>query len=125
MVNQKRADTKPERVVRGLLRALGLHYRLNNPNLPGKPDFSNQRAGWAVFVHGCYWHHHQGCRYATVPAKNREWWLAKFARNQERDREKRQALEARGLVVHTVWECETRDPDTLARRLRVLFAAGR
>lgn len=117
MRRQKRIDTKPELVVRRFLRELGFAYRVNSPNLPGSPDLSNQRRGWAIFVHGCYWHHHEGCSRATIPKRNREWWQAKFQRNRERDARKIEDLRARGLTVLVVWECETRDPEDLRARL--------
>ena len=118
MRNQKRRDTKPELVVRRLLFALGHRYRIASSTLPGAPDVSNRARGWAVFVHGCYWHHHPGCPRATIPKKNRAWWKAKFGRNQERDQRKINDLEALGLHVLVVWECETKDELTLRRRLR-------
>lgn len=118
MKSQKRRDTKPELVVRRLLTELGHRYRVASSTLPGSPDISNMSRRWAVFVHGCYWHHHLGCPRATIPKKNRAWWVAKFERNRERDQRKVEDLEALGLQVLVVWECETRDPIALRRRLR-------
>lgn len=111
-------DTRPEMVVRRCLHALGHHYRTRNPTLPGRPDVANQSRRWAVFVHGCYWHQHEGCPRATVPIRNREFWLAKFRRNRERDAEAIAELRRMGLKVVVVWECETKHPDKLARRLQ-------
>lgn len=118
MKSQKRRDTKPELVVRRLLSELGHRYRIASSTLPGSPDISNKARGWAVFVHGCYWHHHPGCPRATIPKKNRAWWKAKFRRNQERDQQKAEDLEALGLQVLVVWECEAKYETTLRRRLR-------
>lgn len=118
MKAQKRRDTRPELVVRRFLREMGHRYRVGSSSLPGSPDVSNKKRGWAVFVHGCYWHHHPGCSRATIPKKNRSWWRAKFRRNQERDRRKVQELQQLGLRVVVVWECETKDTSSLARRLR-------
>lgn len=119
MRRQKRTGTKPEVVVRKLIRELGHAYRLNSSSMPGSPDISNRKRGWAVFVHGCYWHQHPGCRRATVPKANREWWVAKFQRTRERDARKIRDLKALGLEVLVVWECETRDSNALRRRLLV------
>lgn len=114
---QKQKDTKPELIVRRMVHGLGVRYRVHARTLPGKPDLSNQTRGWAVFVNGCYWHHHEGCSRATIPRNNREWWVAKFARNRERDSRKVSELEALGLRVLTVWECEIRDEEALRERL--------
>ncbi|PRP93145.1 Very short patch repair protein [Enhygromyxa salina] len=117
MAGIRQKGTKPELIVRRILRRLGIHYRLANRDLPGSPDLANRRRKWALFVHGCFWHRHPGCRLTTTPTRNREFWLAKFERNQERDRQRAAELRERGIEVVTVWECETRDPETLATRL--------
>lgn len=117
MERQRRKDTAPEVAVRRVLRTLGRRYRLNPPDLPGSPDVANKGERWAVFVHGCYWHQHPGCRRATVPANNRAWWIAKFDKNRERDARKVADLEALGFEVAVVWECETRSEDLLRERL--------
>jgi DNA mismatch endonuclease (patch repair protein) len=117
MKRQKRQGTRPEVIVKQQIASLGLAYRLNSDALPGSPDLSNQTRGWAIFVHGCYWHAHPGCPKATVPRNNREWWSAKFRRNTERDAQHIQALEHLGLRVLVVWECETKDPSALRLRL--------
>lgn len=121
MVRQKRVDTGPERIVRGILHALGLRFRLENRDLPGSPDIANRARRWAVFVHGCYWHQHEGCPRATVPKRNRAWWRAKFRANRKRDDRKRAELESAGYRSLVVWECETRDEMALTRRLRRLL----
>jgi DNA mismatch endonuclease (patch repair protein) len=107
-VRQK--GTTPELAVARVLRKAGLHFRPNSRTLPGSPDLSNQRRRLAIFVHGCYWHHHTGCRYATVPKRNRSFWLEKMAANKRRDRRKVRELQKLGFRVLTVWECETRRP---------------
>jgi len=121
MLDQRRSDTAPERIVRRVLAAQGHRFRLANRDLPGSPDIANRARKWAVFVHGCFWHHHLGCPRATVPKRNRAWWLEKFRDNRRRDDRKVEALEALGYRVLTVWECETADERTLARRLRRLL----
>lgn len=118
MRRQKRGGTAPEMAVRLALRRLGYHYRVRNRDLPGTPDIANRSARWAVFVHGCYWHHHEGCVRATVPKANRDWWLAKFRSNRERDLRKVRALSECGYRVVIVWECETVDDDGLLAVLR-------
>lgn len=117
MKRQRRRDTKPELLVRALVRELGLRYRISNRDLPGSPDLANRRRRWAVFVHGCYWHHHEGCSRATVPKQNREFWLEKFRDNRARDARKEAELRELGYRVVVVWECEARDPAALRSRL--------
>ncbi|MCA9609501.1 MAG: DNA mismatch endonuclease Vsr [Myxococcales bacterium] len=118
-----RADTKPELAVRRLVRDLGFHYRKGRKNLPGKPDISNQSQGWAIFVHGCFWHGHEHCPRFTVPKTDTAKWLRKFAANRERDGRKERQLRRLGFRVLTVWECELDSPATLIERLR-LFLDG-
>ncbi len=84
--------------------------------MPGSPDFSNVRKGFAVFVNGCFWHHHTGCRRATVPGRNRMFWQEKFSENRRRDAARIRSLRAMGLKV-VVWECRTVYPDDLMNRL--------
>ena len=118
MKRQKRADTRPELVVRRIVHRTGARFRVGNKELPGSPDLANRRRRWAIFVHGCYWHHHEGCSRATIPRANREFWVAKFAANRARDARKREELIDLGFRVMTVWECETRqDLERLADRL--------
>jgi DNA mismatch endonuclease (patch repair protein) len=102
----RQARTAPEEVVAGLLREAGLAYRRNVRGLPGSPDFANSTKGFAVFVNGCFWHAHRGCRRATVPTHNRDFWTAKFAANRRRDAAKIRALRALGFRVLVIWECE-------------------
>ncbi len=103
----RQRGTKPELVVAAALRRLGLGYRKNVKDLPGAPDFANKTRKWAVFVNGCFWHRHRGCRRATTPTNNREFWLGKFARNRARDAEAVRALRRMGFNVILVWECRT------------------
>ena len=114
-------DTAPELIVRRMLHAKGLRFRLHRKDLPGCPDIVLPRLSTVVFVSWCFWHRHSGCRYAQDPQRNSEFWQAKFARNVERDRENQQELRRFGWRVVTVWECETRNPVKLERRLRRLF----
>jgi DNA mismatch endonuclease (patch repair protein) len=105
LVRQK--GTRPELLVRAALAALGHRFRLANRDLPGSPDMANRSRRWAVFVHGCFWHRH-GCKATTTPARNREFWAAKFARNVARDQRSAEELGARGYTVIVIWECETK-----------------
>jgi DNA mismatch endonuclease (patch repair protein) len=118
-VGQK--GTKPELIVRRMLSALGHRYRVENRDLPGAPDLANRSRGWAIFVHGCFWHRHRGCKKTTTPTRNRAFWLAKFERNVARDKRVVRQLRAGGFSVITVWECETVDVDRLGRRLQRLL----
>jgi DNA mismatch endonuclease (patch repair protein) len=121
MAGVRQKATRPEQLVGSALRALGQRYRLNNKDLDGSPDFANRRAGWVLFVHGCFWHRH-GCRATTTPTRNREFWEAKFARNVARDLRTAEALRAGGYRVIVIWECETKRGEAeLQERLRSAF----
>lgn len=99
-------STKPELKLRRALWHQGFRYRINDKNLPGRPDLVLPKFRTAIFVHGCFWHGHKDCKYYTVPKTNTEFWKAKVARNQERDQEVWRKLEAKGWSVIIVWECE-------------------
>lgn len=120
-VRQRR--TRPERAVQAILRDLGVHYRLNHTGLPGRPDFANRSRGWAMFVHGCFWHGHRNCpktkggASGRVPVTNANWWEKKIRANRERDARKERNLRDLGLRVLTVWECELRAAAELRRKL--------
>lgn len=111
-------DTKPELRVRKLAHHLGYRFRLHRKDLPGTPDLIFPRYGAAVFVHGCFWHRHQGCKYATTPATRRAFWETKFKRNVARDRWAIETLEEMGWKVLVIWECETRDISKMEERLQ-------
>jgi DNA mismatch endonuclease (patch repair protein) len=99
-------DTKPELQVRRLLHAAGFRFRLNVKSLPGSPDIVLPRYRLAIFVHGCFWHRHPGCKYAYTPKTRVEFWQAKFDANVARDARKKAALEDLGWSVVEVWGCE-------------------
>lgn len=101
-------DTKPERLLRRALHRLGLRYRLHVRELPGRPDIVLPRYRAAVLVHGCFWHRHESCRYATTPASNTAFWLEKLEGNVVRDRRNLKQLAAAGWRTATVWECALR-----------------
>lgn len=117
MASIRSTDTGPERAVRRTIHAMGLRFRLNVRGLPGTPDIVLPRHRKIVFVHGCFWHRHARCRYATTPKTRVAFWSEKFRRNVERDGENRRALRALGWKVLVVWDCETRQPEKLARKL--------
>ncbi|MDT0683411.1 very short patch repair endonuclease [Roseicyclus sp. F158] len=105
MAANRRKDTGPELLVRRHLHAQGLRFRLDVRKLPGSPDLVLTRHRAAIFVHGCYWHRHQGCRFATTPKSNQAFWVSKFASNVERDERAIAALQHMGWRVGVVWEC--------------------
>lgn len=114
-------DTHPEVLVRSLLHGLGYRFRLNRKDVPGKPDLVLPKYQTAIFVHGCFWHRHSGCRFASTPKTNMEFWQKKFARNMARDQEVSEALRMSGWKQMTIWECELSDLYALEARLRRLL----
>lgn len=111
-------NTKPEIRVRRYLHQMGLRFRLHVKDLPGKPDICFPKFRTTVFVNGCFWHRHPGCRYASTPATRIDFWDKKFAQNIKRDQENFAALEELGWKTIVVWECEVRTGDS---RLQELF----
>jgi DNA mismatch endonuclease, patch repair protein len=109
MARVLRHGTAPERAVRRAASAAGLHYRTTNRDLSGNPDLANRLRQFAIFVHGCFWHHHRGCAHAGSPKSNYEYWQSKFQRNRRRDASALRQLRSMGYLVIVVWECETRD----------------
>jgi DNA mismatch endonuclease (patch repair protein) len=114
-------DTKPEMAVRRLLHAAGLRYRLQGKGLPGRPDLVFASRSAVVFVHGCFWHMHKCQLGKPVPATNKEFWAEKRRGNAERDKRHRAALKKAGWRVFEIWECETREPATLAKKIARLI----
>ena len=112
-------DTGPELRLRSLLHRAGFRYRLHDTTLPGKPDLVLPRYRTVIFVHGCYWHRHSGCKYAATPRTRTDFWLAKFQGTVERDHRAVEELSLRGWRVITVWECELkRDPAGVVFEIR-------
>ena len=105
MARIRAEHTKPELRVRRAAHALGFRFRLHRRDLPGSPDLVFPRLRLAIFVHGCFWHQHPGCRRAVLPASRQDYWLPKLARNRARDAAARAALEAEGWRVVELWEC--------------------
>jgi DNA mismatch endonuclease (patch repair protein) len=114
-------DTQPELIVRRLITEMGLRYRLHRRDLPGKPDIVFGPRRLVLFVHGCFWHRHRGCRMASTPSANAAFWQTKFDAITARDRRNTTVLKRAGWRVAVIWECETRQPERLARRLQRLL----
>src|SRR5262245_21964738 len=110
-------DTTPERIVRSLLHRLGLRFSLRRRGMLGKPDVVLPARATVVFVHGCFWHQHRGCKLAVMPLTRTEFWRKKLRRNVERDGENELALRHLGWRVVTVWECELENQEKVAKRL--------
>lgn len=115
-------DTSAEMRVRRAAHALGLRYRLHRRDLPGTPDIVFPKHATVVFVHGCFWHRHAGCKKATTPKSRVEFWRQKFARNISRDKRTAKELKSLGWKVAVIWECETKDPNKLSNRLKQIFS---
>lgn len=111
-------NTKPEMIVRRLVFGMGYRYRLHCRDLPGKPDLVFRSRKAVVFVHGCFWHRHSGCSLARLPKSRVEFWTTKLEGNRARDTSKIKALQAAGWQVLVIWECELKDKEVLAERLR-------
>lgn len=119
MAGIRSKDTRPERLLRQKLHAAGIRYRLHAPDLPGKPDLVFPRYNAVAFVHGCFWHRHEGCHRCSMPSSNTDFWSAKFERNVVRDQDATNALHRADWRIATVWECGLRGAgaDTLADRV--------
>lgn len=114
----KSRDTAPEMTVRRLVYSMGYRYRLHRKDLPGKPDLAFKSRRKVIFIHGCFWHGHDCKRGARVPKNNREYWETKIARNRERDRQHDEDLKREGWRVFVVWECQIREPEAVAERIK-------
>lgn len=117
MARVKGKNTSPEMAVRRAAHALGLRFRLHRRELPGRPDLIFPKHRLAIFVHGCFWHRHSGCKRATTPKTRRDFWRRKFADNEARDQRVVALLRDMGWRVEIIWECETKNRDTLPHRL--------
>ena len=125
MASIRSKNTKPELIIRKIAHRLGYRYRLHRKGLPGSPDLVFPSRKKVVFVHGCFWHSHDGCKVANQPKSRRSYWTEKFTRNKIRDKLNERRLRKDGWGVCTIWECETRNAEKAARRLaRFLGPAG-
>ncbi|RWM21764.1 MAG: DNA mismatch endonuclease Vsr [Mesorhizobium sp.] len=125
MARIRRAHTKPEMIVRRLLHKLGYRFRLQWKAAPGRPDVAFPGRRCIIFVHGCFWHQHDGCRLAHLPATRRLFWQEKFDRNRARDFRDLERASSQGWHALVIWECETRDEAKLAERLRAFVGPVR
>jgi DNA mismatch endonuclease (patch repair protein) len=124
MAKIKSKDTQPELRVRQIVHRLGYRFRLHRKDLPGRPDLVFPSRRKVIFVHGCFWHGHQGCKVANRPKSRRGFWDAKFQSNRIRDAKNQRLLKQDGWRVLTVWECQTKGSEELnARLLRFLGPA--
>ncbi|MGU9849701.1 very short patch repair endonuclease [Pseudomonas koreensis] len=117
----KSKNTKPEMIVRSICHELGFRYRLHRKDLPGSPDLVFPKHRLCIFVHGCFWHRHPGCKYAYTPKSRPDFWLPKLAKNVERDLQVQEKLKALGWKVVIVWECHTKDREVLHNEIRFVF----
>ncbi len=116
-------DTKPEMAVRKIVHAMGYRYRLHYADLPGRPDLVFPSRGKVIFVHGCFWHRHARCKYATTPKTRTEYWQDKFSANMERDCRNKRELKRLGWETLIVWQCELKNPVKLTERLNDFLAS--
>ncbi|MDO0791814.1 DNA mismatch endonuclease Vsr [Xanthomonas arboricola pv. pruni] len=122
MRSVRQKDTSPEVIVRRAAHSLGARFRLHQKSLPGSPDMVFPSRKLCIFIHGCFWHRHPGCRLASTPGSNVDFWLEKFQKNVDRDNRKSEELKSLGWRVEVIWECETRNRDSLLARLKeILF----
>lgn len=113
----KSKDTGPEKKVRSLLHSLGYRFRLHRKDLPGNPDIVLPKYKTVIFVHGCFWHGHEGCKRFSVPEENKSFWVNKITSNQSRDKRSIRELTDLGWLVVIVWECETKNAYSIVNAL--------
>ncbi|WP_026120928.1 very short patch repair endonuclease [Paraburkholderia kururiensis] len=117
----KGKNTKPELFVRSLVHRMGYRYRLHRKGLPGRPDLVFAKRRKVIFVHGCFWHRHEGCRLARLPKSRLDFWRPKLDANAKRDKEVELRLAELGWKVLTIWECEVKEGAALASRIRAFL----
>ena len=121
----RRMGTTPEVTVEERLRSLGLRFWKHAKALPGSPDFYSRAGSWTLFVHGCFWHGHKGCRLFRLPRNNSQAWSKKVDSNRRRDLRKARQLRAAGWSVYTIWQCDTESPRRLEIKLNRLIYSSR
>ena len=117
----KSKNTKPEIKVRKVLHSMGYRFRLHSKDLPGSPDIVLPKYKTVIFVHGCFWHRHQNCKYASNPKTRREFWEKKFKENIERDKKTLEKLKNLGWKTNIVWECEVKNREILILKLEEIL----
>ena len=125
MARIRTRDTVPELAVRRIAHRMSLRFRLQRKDLPGCPDLVFPKHRLAVFVHGCFWHRHEGCRYASTPKSRIDFWTEKLEANVVRDARQAAALRALDWRVLVIWQCETRDEAAVERKLSASIDRGR
>jgi DNA mismatch endonuclease, patch repair protein len=123
MAQVKGHDTQPEKAVRCVLHRMGYRFRLHRTDLPGKPDIVLPKHKKIVFVHGCFWHDHKGCKRSGRPSTNIKFWNQKLLGNAIRDRRVKSELRKRGWAVLVIWGCETRNDDRIERKLQIFLSS--
>jgi DNA mismatch endonuclease (patch repair protein) len=121
MARIRSEDTRAELSVRSAVHRLGFRYRKHVKELPGRPDLANRRRKWAIFVHGCFWHCHEGCKRFVLPKTETGYWIPKLRGNAGRDAQNVAQLRAMGLQVFIIWECQTNDPGELKALVQAFF----
>lgn len=116
-------DTQPEVAVRSIVHALGFRFRLHDPKLPGKPDLVFRSRSKVIFVHGCFWHNHTGCRRATLPKTRAKFWVNKLELNKKRDRNTQRLLRKMGWSTLVIWQCELKHVEKLKERISEFLAS--
>ena len=111
----KSKNTKPEIAVRKLLHSMGYRFRLHRKDLPGSPDIVLPKYKTVIFVHGCFWHRHENCKYASTPKTRKEFWNKKFTENKKRDSEIQEKIKNLNWRSVVIWECETKNIDNLRK----------
>lgn len=124
MSRVRSTNTRPELAVRRALWAIGLRYRLHDKRIPGRPDVTLTSRKLAIFVHGCFWHGHEGCPRHRIPKSRVEWWTAKIMRNKARDAEVRSLLSKVGWRAAVIWECQVENPVKLSKFVREVAKAS-
>lgn len=116
----KGKDSKAELQVRSYLHRNGLRYRINKKDIPGKPDITLKKYNTLIFVDGCFWHRHKGCKYAYTPKSRTDFWKTKFKKNTQRDKIVNRELKNAGWIVHRIWECQINDKNlkTLVKKIK-------
>jgi|TARA_B100001105_G_C22075213_1_gene308394 DNA mismatch endonuclease (patch repair protein) len=114
-------DTKPELIVRKFLFNKGFRYRTHDKTLPGKPDIANKKKKIAVFIHGCFWHQHEGCKRATMPKSNKDYWIKKLENNKLHFQSIFDELLSKKYNVFVIWECEVKNQEKLNKLYKDLI----
>jgi len=122
MRNIRGKDTAPEMAVRSLVHRMGYRYRLHAKDLPGKPDMVFRSKRKVIFVHGCFWHLHEGCRKAAFPKSKKRYWVPKLLRNRERDERILQELKTMGWKALVIWQCQLAKKELISRKINRFLA---